>query len=74
MYMYNFVNHSDEESRRQAECKLRSEMMEGELEQWREELDAYNRRSMTRAKESAQVNNYHTYMYIHLATKLTLTL
>lgn len=47
--------HSDVEARRSAECKIRSDMKEGELDQWRQEVDAYNRQYMTKAEETAQV-------------------
>ena len=43
------------EAKRQAECKLRSELMEDELLQWRQEVDAYQRHSMNKAEETAQV-------------------
>ena len=50
-----FFIHSDVEAKRLAECKLWSEMMDSELTQWREEVDAYQRHSMNKAEETAQV-------------------
>ena len=50
--------HSDIEAKRLAECKLRSEMMEDELLQWRQEVDTYQRHSMNKAGETAQVLYY----------------
>jgi hypothetical protein len=47
---------SDVEAKRQAECRLRSELMEDELLQWRQEVDAYQRHSMSKAEETAQVH------------------
>lgn len=46
---------SDIEAKRQAECKLRSDLMEDELLQWRKEVDAYQRHSINKAEEVAQV-------------------
>ena len=46
---------SDIEAKRQAECKLRSDLMEDELLQWRKEVDAYQRHSINKAEEMAQV-------------------
>lgn len=46
---------SDIEAKRQAECKLRSDLMEDELLQWRKEVDAYQRHSINKAEETAQV-------------------
>ena len=43
------------EAKRQAECKLQSELMEDELLQWRQEVDTYQRHSMNKAEETAQV-------------------
>ena len=61
-----FFIHSDVEAKRLAECKLRSEMMDSELTQWREEVDAYQRHSMNKAEETAQV----WILLVHLSMKL----
>ena len=46
---------SDIGAKRQAECKLRCDLMENELLQWRKEVDAYQRHSINKAEETAQV-------------------
>ena len=50
-------NLSDIEARKQAECRLRSEMMESELLLWRQEVEAYKNCCLTKAKETAQVRD-----------------
>ena len=55
---------SEVEARRQAECRLRSEMMESELVQWRQEVDTYHRHCMAKAEESAQVRLFFVPTYL----------
>ena len=58
--------YSDIEAKRLAECKLRSELMEDELLQWRQEVDAYQKHSMNKAEEMAQVYlGVHTCFGLH---------